>query len=159
MDGQLSLAKRRRWAEAQFGMAELGDVRRTRRLVRLGAQMAANSSGSIPQQTERVADMKAAYRLFSQPAVTHEAICRPHFEKTRKLVSRLDMVLLPQDTTEFNLTRHAKTEGLGPVGAKEGGRIASAERVGGRSQDASSVGPDVPASSSSEGTSTGRDAI
>jgi hypothetical protein len=120
MDGQLSLADRRRWAEGQFGTAELGDVRRTRRLVRLGAQMAANSSGSIPQQTGRASDMKAAYRLFSQPAVTHEALCHPHFEQTRKRAGVLDMVFLPQDTTEFNFTSHAKTEGLGPVGAKGG---------------------------------------
>jgi hypothetical protein len=64
--------------------------------------------------------MKAAYRLFSQPAVTHEGICCPHFEATRKRAGMLDMVFLPQDTTEFNFTRHAKTKGLGPMGTKGG---------------------------------------
>jgi hypothetical protein len=116
MDGQLLLAARTRWAEAQFGKADLGDVRRTRRLVKLGAQMAANSSGSIPQQTGRVADMKAAYRLFSQPGVTHEAICRSHVEQTREAASGLPVVFMLQDTTELDFTRHSKTEGLGPVG-------------------------------------------
>ena len=68
MDGRLSIADRQAWAESQFDAADLGDVRRTRRWVKLGAQMAGNSAGSIPQQTERSADMKAAYRLFSQEA-------------------------------------------------------------------------------------------
>ncbi|MCP4594246.1 MAG: IS4 family transposase [bacterium] len=116
MDGQLSHAERTGWAEAQFGEAVLGDVRRTRRLVKLGAQMAGNSSGSIPQQTECVADMKAAYRLFAQAEVTHEAICRPHVEQTRARANDLPVVYMLQDTAELDYTRHAKTEGLGPVG-------------------------------------------
>jgi hypothetical protein len=120
MDGRLSLSERTRWAESQFGRAELGDVRRRRRLVKLGAQMAGNSSGSIPQQTGRASDMKAAYRLFSQAAVTHEAICRPHFDQTRNRAGMLARVFLLQDTTEFNFTSHVKTEGLGSVGAKGG---------------------------------------
>ncbi len=116
MDGQLALAARTQWAETQFGEAALGDVRRTRRLVKLGAQMAANSSGSIPQQTVRTSDMKAAYRLFAQAEVTHEAICRPHIQQTREMASHLPMVYMLQDTTELDFTRHEKTEGLGPVG-------------------------------------------
>jgi hypothetical protein len=84
MDGTCALADRWRWAEDQFGSADLGDRRRTQRLVKVAAQMAGNSSGTIPQQTGTVADMKAAYRLFSERDVTHEAICRPHFQQTRE---------------------------------------------------------------------------
>lgn len=120
MDGRLSIADRQAWAESQFDAADLGDVRRTRRLVKLGAQMAGNSAGSIPQQTERTADMKAAYRLFSQEAVTHEAICRPHWEQTRALACGLDMVFVVQDTAELAFTLHALAEGLAPVGTGRG---------------------------------------
>jgi len=116
MDGGLALADRQRWAEKQFGTADLGDKRRTRRLVRLATQMAANSSGSIPQQTGTVADMKAAYRLFSADDVTHEAICRPHFDQTRERAGRLPMVFFVQDTAELNYTLHDHCEGLGPIG-------------------------------------------
>lgn len=84
MDGTLALADRHGWALGQFGSADLGDVRRTRRLVRLASQMAGNSSGTIPQQTGTTADMKAAYRLFADDEVTHEAICRPHFQQMRE---------------------------------------------------------------------------
>ena len=49
-EGVVTLARRQVWAQQQFGAAQLGDARRTRRLVKLAAQMAGNSSGSIPQQ-------------------------------------------------------------------------------------------------------------
>ena len=88
MDGAWALADRLRWADHQFGSANLGDLRRTRRLVKLAAQMAAKSSGTIPQPTGTLADMKAAYRLFSADDVTHQAVCRPHFEQTREQAGR-----------------------------------------------------------------------
>lgn len=121
MDGGLALADRRRWAQEQFSTADLGDKRRTRRLVTLATQMAGNSSGSIPQQTGAVADMKAAYRLFSAEEVTHEAICRPHFDQTRERAGRLPMAFLLQDTAELNYTLHVECEGLGPIG--HGGKM------------------------------------
>ena len=116
MDGGLALATRQRWAQEQFGSADLGDVRRTRRLVTLATQMAGNSRGSIPQQTGAVAEMKAAYRLFSADKVTQEAICGPHFAQTRERAGQLPLVFLLQDTTELNYTLHSHCEGLGPIG-------------------------------------------
>ncbi len=116
MDGARALADRRRWAENQFGSADLGDLRRTRRLVKLAAQMAGHSSGTIPQQTGATADMKAAYRLFSEEDVTHEAICRPHFEQTRERAGQLPMAFLLQDTTVLDFTSHVHCKGLGPIG-------------------------------------------
>ena len=121
MDGQLGIADRTRWAQEQFETANLGDVRRTRRLMKLAEQMAGNSNGSIPQQTERLADMKAAYRLFAQEAVTHEAVLRPHWQRTREEAGTLPVVFLTQDTTELDFTYHKRTRGLAPVG-NGGGR-------------------------------------
>ena len=119
MDGELALVDRRRWSEEQFGTAELGDRRRTRRLVKLATQMAGNSSGTIPQQTGTPADMKAAYRLFSEADVTHEAICQPHFERTREKAGQLSMVFLLQDTATLDFTSHIHCQGLGPIGPDE----------------------------------------
>ena len=121
MDGQVGIANRAHWARGEFEAACLGDVRRTRRLVKVAEQMAGNSSGSIPQQTERLSDMKAAYRLFAQEAVTHEAVCRPHWQRTREQAGALPMVFLAQDTTELDFTHHERTRGLAPIG-NGGGR-------------------------------------
>ena len=49
MDNAL-LSDREQWAKEQFSTAELGDSRRTKRLVTVAETMANNTSGSIPQQ-------------------------------------------------------------------------------------------------------------
>ena len=121
MDGQVGIVDRAQWAREQFEAACLGDVRRTRRLVKVAEQMAGNSGGSIPQQTERLADMKAAYRMFAQEAVTHEAVCSPHWHQTREQAGALPLVFLAQDTTELDFTYHERTRGLAPIG-NGGGR-------------------------------------
>jgi len=120
MEGQFALAARARWAADQFGSADLGDVRRTRRLVKLATQMAGHSSGSIPQQAGQAADVKAAYRLFAGEGVTHEAVCRPHFQQTRQAAGSLPWVFLVQDTTELDFTKHVHCQGLGPIGGGHG---------------------------------------
>lgn len=116
MDGFPAVSRREEWAVSQFATADLGDRRRTRRLVRLATQMAGNSSGSIPQQTGAAADMKAAYRLFDADDVTHTAVCAPHFARTRQLAGRQKLVFLVQDTCVLNFTAHPHCEGLGPIG-------------------------------------------
>ena len=116
MDGLPALAKRATWAESQFATTDLGDRRRTQRLVTLATQMAGNSSGTIPQQTGSAAAMKAAYRLFDADNVSHAAICAPHFSQTRRLAGQRPLVFLIQDTCELNFTSHAHCEGLGPIG-------------------------------------------
>lgn len=121
MEDALVWADREEWAQSQFAAAQLGDRRRTRRLVRLAALMAANSSGSIPQQTGGGADMKGAYRLFDAEGVTHASVCQPHFQQTRRAAGDAGQVFLLQDTTVLNFTPHRACEGLGPIG--EGGRL------------------------------------
>lgn len=116
MEGMQTLADRAEWAASQFGATQLGDKRRTNRLVKLAAKMATNSSGSIPQQTGGGADMKAAYRLFAAEDVTHAAVCQPHFEQTRQAAESLPLVFLVQDTCVLNYTSHAACVGLGPIG-------------------------------------------
>jgi hypothetical protein len=119
MEGALALADREEWAASQFGTADLGDKRRTKRLVKLAAMMAGNSSGSIPQQTGGGTDMKAAYRLFASGEVTHAGICDPHFQQTRQKAGRPGMVFLVQDTCVLNFSSHTACIGLGPIGEHE----------------------------------------
>ena len=71
------------WAQEQFGTCELGDRRRTKRVIKLAAQAAAMPDASTPKQTEGWGDCKAAYRLFAQEDVTFEALTAPHCAMTR----------------------------------------------------------------------------
>lgn len=116
MEDTLALANREKWAQSQFAQTELGDPRRTRRLVKLATTMANNTSGSIPQQTGSSCDMKAAYRLFDADDVTHAAVCQPHFDQTRHVASCGPMVFLLQDTMTLNYTTHRACRGLGSIG-------------------------------------------
>lgn len=102
------------WAEENFGTCQLGDKRRTRRVVKLARQMAEHPDGSTPDQTETWADLKAAYRLVDQESATFEALASPHWELTRKHATGL--VLVIGDTTELDFGPRRRIEGLGPVG-------------------------------------------
>lgn len=103
------------WAEQEFGKCELGDLRRTRRAVKLAAQVAADPSGSTPRQTIDWNCCKAAYRLFDEDDVTFSALTAPHFQQTRAAGARGHWLLLG-DTTELEFGVHREVEGLGPTG-------------------------------------------
>ena len=66
------------WAEQQFANCELGDKRRTKRLMQVAQQVANHPAASFPEQTKSWGDLKAAYRLFDCQDVTFEAIAGPH---------------------------------------------------------------------------------
>lgn len=108
------------WAEMTFGECELGDRRRTKRLVKLAEQVAARPDGSTPQQTESWGDCKAAYRLFDQDDVTFDEIIRPHCEQTRASCRPGDLKLLINDTTEVDYGYGRRAKGLGPTGNGSG---------------------------------------
>ncbi len=108
------------WAALQFGEVELGDVRRTRRAVRVASQMARHPSASIPEQAHDWAETKASYRLFSEEDVSFEALCSQHWELTRQAAGQHNQVLLIQDTSCLDFSRHYAARGLGPIGDNRG---------------------------------------
>jgi hypothetical protein len=106
------------WSQEQFGRCELGDRRRTARLVRYAAQAAADPSSSTPRQTECWDECKAAYRLIEHEEVSFKAITAPHHQATRARTE--GTWLLISDTTETHFPgKHVR--GLGPTG-NGGGR-------------------------------------
>ncbi|QDU36550.1 Transposase for transposon Tn5 [Maioricimonas rarisocia] len=106
------------WAQENFGACQLGDVRRTRRAVKLAAQVAARPDGSTPEQTEAWPDCKAAYRLFDRDEVTFDALCEPHWELTRNRDGGTWLLL--GDTTEIDFRIQREISGLGPTGDGKG---------------------------------------
>lgn len=107
------------WAEQQFAKCDLGDRRRTQRLVKFAGQAAQKPDASTPRQTETWSDLKAAYRLFDQSEATFEAITAPHQALTRDQLCE-GLWLIINDTTELNFGYLREIEGIGRVGSDEG---------------------------------------
>src|SRR5437868_13280826 len=106
------------WAQETFGAAQLGDPRRSRRLVRVAAQMAADPQGSLPREMGgNWAALKAGYRWVRADGLTHEAISRPVWQQTRQQVEQEPGVLLiVHDDTQLDYGYRPATRGLGPIG-------------------------------------------
>ena len=68
-----------KWAVKTFGTTELGDLRRTDRLVKMATAIAENPSASLPESMRNWADTLAAYRFLDNEAMTHEQIMLPHW--------------------------------------------------------------------------------
>ena len=90
------------WAEQEMGGADLGDARRSRRLVRLVERLAEQPSLSIPAACTAASEIKAAYRLLSHDAVGWYDILEPHLKNSLQRMNAEPVVLCLQDTTELD---------------------------------------------------------
>jgi hypothetical protein len=102
------------WAEEEMGGAQLGDARRSRRLVRLVERLAEQPGVSIPAACSGAAETKAAYRLLSRDAVGWDDILGPHLRSSLQRMGTEPVVLCLQDTTELDFNAQG-IEGLGPL--------------------------------------------
>ena len=105
------------WAEDEFGDADLGDVRRTARLVQLATVLGAQPHASLPHAADDPATLKAAYRFFDNDYVRAEAMLASHVQATTRRMRAVPLVLAVQDTTYLDWTDHPATTDLGPLAA------------------------------------------
>lgn len=105
------------WACQEPFEAELGDERRNRRLARIVATLAEHPACSIPEAMQHWTATKAAYRFFANPCCRPEAILAAHRQATLQRIACRDLILLAQDTTQFDFSTHHGLRGAGPTGA------------------------------------------
>lgn len=104
------------WAVNEFADAELGDPRRTQRIVELATALAQHPTAALPEACGSGAMLKAAYRFFSNDAIEAQEILQSHTEATYGRLCETPLVLAVQDTTEIDWTSHPATKNLGPLG-------------------------------------------
>src|SRR5215470_7270395 len=104
------------WAVTEFAAAELGDLRRTQRLVQLAHVLAQNPGAALPEACGSGAMLKAAYRFFANDDIEPSDIVQSHVEATYSRLNTVPLVLAVQDTTEADWTSLRATAGLGPLG-------------------------------------------
>ena len=106
------------WAITEFGHAELGDDRRTDRLLMIATAFAQQPTAPIPQACGPGPAIQGAYRFFENEAIDSEAIRDAHHQTTLERVRLAPIVLALQDTSILNYTTHPQTAGLGPIGTR-----------------------------------------
>ena len=112
------------WAEQEFGDCDLGDPRRTRRLVKIVGDQAAQPSGSYSQAAGgNRYDLKGYYRFLNsgRQELKVESLLQTHRTQTIRRMKRESTVLIVQDTTELNFSTRSACEGLGPIGTNQTG--------------------------------------
>ena len=108
------------WAEEQFGECELGDRRRTRRMVDMATLLAKRVGKSISCASDGdSAANEGAYRLVRNDSVKPEAIAEGGYGATAKRCRGVELLLAVEDTTSLSY-RHSATEELGELGGGGG---------------------------------------
>ena len=109
------------WIEQLVGTAELGDQRRTHRLVKLIESLVTHPVGSLPSKLSKAA-LKAAYRWCSADDVTHAAVEQAVQRGTLALCEETPgTILVLHDSSELDYSfRRSLREQLGYIGDGRG---------------------------------------
>src|SRR5882724_10741396 len=90
------------WASEEMRKGGLGDKRLNRRAEVLLSALSAHPNMSIPAACRSRAELKAAYAFFDSGDVTFDTVLAPHIECTRARMAEQEVVLMVQDTTEYD---------------------------------------------------------
>ena len=99
--------------EAEFDKSNLGDRRRTKRLLRIASSFSSHAGESIPQALGTERDREATYRFLNNSNVTMPEILEGHFLCTAQRARHYEELLILHDTTELAFS--TPREGLGPL--------------------------------------------
>lgn len=77
----------------------MGDLRRTKRLVKLAASLANHIGQSIVQTLNSIEDIKAAYRFTRNDSIDAKAIAEAGFNTTAKAENTYSCLLTLEGTT------------------------------------------------------------
>ena len=105
------------WAEEVFGHAELGDARRTRRLVRIATDAAERPGGKVLEVCRSSATQQGAYDLLSNANVAPSDIQAAVTKATAWDCAGEEFVFVAIDGTALTLTDWYRRKDFGAVGS------------------------------------------
>ena len=88
----------RTFGEMHFGNAQLGDKKRTKRLVYCADRLCQHPGGTFPEKFKSPSDLKAFYRLCNREEVTHEAVLKSHRDHVLSELHKaksIDVMIVP----------------------------------------------------------------
>ena len=101
------------WAEDTFAHADLGDTRRTKRLVNIASSLASHTGQSLVQSLQSPADTEAAYRFIRNQAIDAKAIDEAGFAATARCAKNYKCLLALEDTTSLEFVHRTVREQMG----------------------------------------------
>lgn len=107
------------WAEHTFGKAELGDKRRTHRLVKMAQQIAKKPAGNVTKVFSAPADREAAYRFVENTDVDPESILKGMRFAVVERCSNEPFVFLAIDGSSVTLADHFRKKDYGSIGPRK----------------------------------------
>jgi hypothetical protein len=111
-------AEARQWASEEFGLAELGDARRVKRLVRIARETMNRPAGEVTAVFGETAAREGTFRLLENDAVDPEEIARAAHRAAARRSAGEPYVFVAVDGSSLNLTDNKRAKGLGVVGAR-----------------------------------------
>lgn len=101
------------WANFTFNNSQLGDKRRTKRLVNMVCELADNVGKSVVQSSTDSASIEGNYRLIRNKHVSADPIAESGFDATVLLAQNYDDILALEDTTSLAYNRENMPDKLG----------------------------------------------
>lgn len=112
---------KKQWIYEQFSTIDVGDARLQKRAIDVAIGCAERPEESLAGRFDKWADLQGAYRFFSNPKITHQALQKPHYDQVlAKAYSSEKLVLFIQDGSELLFNSHPCTHGLGPTADNSG---------------------------------------
>jgi len=107
-----------------YANAEFGDKRLSKRLARILGQLSGNPTAQISAACKDPYQAKAVYRFLGNDEVSAEAITKITHEITMGNIheAKPPVVLIIEDTTEFNYSNLKATGGLGSISGRKTAR-------------------------------------
>src|SRR5579871_5716997 len=104
------------WAREHFGKVDLGDARRTARLVRMAASAAASPAGTVTEVFQKDAERQGAYDLLESEHVDADALERGVGEILGARCAQEQRVLVVIDGANISLSDFYGKRRLGKIG-------------------------------------------
>ena len=118
------------WLDSELTTLDLGDKRRDRRFQLMVERACDQPTASVLQASQNWAEAQAAYRLLANDALDPDLVRKAMTGAcVRRVLDELPtgpglgapgLLLVVQDTTELDYSKHPATRGLGPTGGGDG---------------------------------------
>jgi hypothetical protein len=109
------------WAAEEFGAADLGDQRRTKRVVKMACRIATRRAGKVTQVFESVAEREGAYRLLENEQVPYECLANSAGCACARRSGAYPFVFVVVDGTSATLADPHGKKDFGSVGTHKAG--------------------------------------